>query len=572
MSSSTKIINVLKDDSFAEILNIFKTTPAGEVIFVLPKRSKAFQREEHFSVLREAADEVNKTVSFLSSNPEVNILADKHGFDVLLARQTSVKQKLGERTARSAKKTAIRSAPVNMVNEIENFYGQVPSELIEQGEQYNIKVSSVKEKGFSVPVNRQYETAENDDEGIEQVWSETAEPVAEWKSKVGKLSIRRWGAVMPRKRRLIYTFGGGGVVLAGALIYLTTGSAQVLIKPAVTDLNFKITATASESVASVDTAGLKLPGQTFVIQKSVSQTFNATGSKDVAQKARGSITLYNKTSAAQPLIATTRFQSSDGHIFRSLLTVTVPAAKNTSTPGTTEVQVIADKIGSDYNVPAGDFTIPAFKEQGNTAKYQNITGASKSAMRGGTSGKATVVTADDFEKAKDLLTVQLRQLINDETKVQTAGLKIINEADISIAPPESTALPDDAADTFTMSLDGTLKTAGFKEEDLMGLIKQYVDKTKNLTAIPEKLTISYTDVVFDEVNNTLTFTVNIKGNGYAKIDIEKIKIDLMGKKENEIRNYLKAVPGVESAKVVLSPFWVKKIPQDKDKIKIQINY
>ena len=426
MSSSTKIINVLKDDSFAEILNIFKTTPAGEVIFVLPKRSKAFQREEHFSVLREAADEVNKTVSFLSSNPEVNIFADKHGFDVLLARQTSVKQKLGERTARSAKKTAIRSAPVNMVNEIENFYGQVPSELIEQGEQYNIKVSAVKEKGFSVPVNRQYETAENDDEGIEQVWSETAEPVAEWKSKVGKLSIRRWGAVMPRKRRLIYTFGGGGVVLAGALIYLTTGSAQVLIKPAVTDLNFKITATASESVASVDTAGLKLSGQTFVIQKSVSQTFNATGSKDVAQKARGSITLYNKTSAAQPLIATTRFQSSDGHIFRSLLTVTVPAAKNTSTPGTTEVQVIADKIGSDYNVPAGDFTIPAFKEQGNTAKYQNITGASKSAMRGGTSGKATVVTADDFEKAKDLLTVQLRQLINDETKVQTAGLKIIN--------------------------------------------------------------------------------------------------------------------------------------------------
>ena len=571
MSSSTKIINVLKDDSFAEILNIFKTTPAGEVIFVLPKRSKAFQREEHFSVLREAADEVNKTVSFLSSNPEVNILADKHGFDVLLARQTSVKQNLGERTARSAKKTAIRSAPVNMVNEIENFYGQVPSELIEQGEQYNIKVSAVKEKGFSVPVNRQYETAENDDEGIEQVWSETAEPVAEWKSKVGKLSIRRWGAVMPRKRRLIYTFGGGGVVLAGALIYLTTGSAQVLIKPAVTDLNFKITADASESVASVDTAGLKLSGQTFVIQKSVSQTFNATGSKDVAQKARGSITLYNKTSAAQPLIATTRFQSSDGHIFRSLLTVTVPAAKNTSTPGTMEVQVIADKIGSDYNVPAGDFTIPAFKEQGNTAKYQNITGASKSAMRGGTSGKATVVTADDFEKAKDLLTVQLRQLINDETKVQTAGLKIINEADISIAPPESTALPDDAADTFTMSLDGTLKTAGFKEEDLKQLISGHVANKYNLDVVAEKLTVNYSDISFDPVSNILRMTVTVSGPGFAKVDEKKILSDLLGKKQAQIESYLKSVPNITSANVLLSPVWVRSVPKNSEKVHITVS-
>src|SRR3989344_3618266 len=458
-----------------------------------------------------------------------------------------------------------------MGHEIENFYCQVPSELIEQGEQYNIKVSAVKEKGFSVPVNRQYETAENDDEGIEQVWSETAKPVAEWKSKVGKLSIRRWGAVMPRKRRLIYTFGGGGVVLAGALIYLTTGSAQVLIKPAVTDLNFKITATASESVASVDTAGLKLSGQTFVIQKSVSQTFNATGSKDVAQKARGSITLYNKTSAAQPLIATTRFQSSDGHIFRSLLTVTVPAAKNTSTPGTTEVQVIADKIGSDYNVPAGDFTIPAFKEQGNTAKYQNITGASKSAMRGGTSGKATVVTADDFEKAKDLLTVQLRQLINDETKVQTAGLKIINEADISIAPPESTALPDDAADTFTMSLDGTLKTAGFKEEDLKQLISGHVANKYNLDVVAEKLTVNYSDISFDPVSNILRMTVTVSGPGFAKVDEKKILSDLLGKKQAQIESYLKSVPNITSANVLLSPVWVRSVPKNSEKVHITVS-
>jgi hypothetical protein len=123
-----------------------------------------------------------------------------------------------------------------------------------------------------------------------------------------------------------------------------------------------------------------------------------------------------------------------------------------------------------------------------------------------------------------------------------------------------------------MTVSGSIKTIGFKESDLMGLIKQYVDKTKNLIVIPEKLIITYTDIIFDGANNTLTFTVNIKGNGYAKIDTDKIKSELSGKNEKQIKDYLKAVPGVESARVVLSPFWVKRIPKDTERIKLYINY
>ena len=65
--SSTKIINVLKDDSFQEILDLFKAAPAEEVIFVLPKRSKAFQKEDHFTALQSEAKNLSKTVSFLCS-------------------------------------------------------------------------------------------------------------------------------------------------------------------------------------------------------------------------------------------------------------------------------------------------------------------------------------------------------------------------------------------------------------------------------------------------------------------------------------------------------------------------
>ena len=162
--------------------------------------------------------------------------------------------------------------------------------------------------------------------------------------------------------------------------------------------------------------------------------------------------------------------------------------------------------------------------------------------------------------------------VQDSLKTQTAGLKVINTSAIKLKESESTAKIDEAADSFMMAVSSAIKTVGFKEDDLKGLIKQFVDKTQNLTAIPEKLIINYDNIAFDETSNTLTFTVNIKGNGYAKVNADEIKTDLAGKNEQGIKDYFKTAVGVESAKVVLSPFWVKRIPQDKERTKLQINY
>src|SRR3990167_9140220 len=84
--ASTKISNVLKDDKFEEILDLFKNTAAKEVIFVLPKTSKAFKNEEHFIILDNEAKKSDKKISLLCSSPDTNKLAKKYKFDVLLAK------------------------------------------------------------------------------------------------------------------------------------------------------------------------------------------------------------------------------------------------------------------------------------------------------------------------------------------------------------------------------------------------------------------------------------------------------------------------------------------------------
>src|SRR3989344_5755241 len=79
----TKIINVLRDDDFENILELFNNASADEVIFVLPKRHLALSEEDHFALLSEASQEQGRGVLILTSNPDINELALQYNFGVL---------------------------------------------------------------------------------------------------------------------------------------------------------------------------------------------------------------------------------------------------------------------------------------------------------------------------------------------------------------------------------------------------------------------------------------------------------------------------------------------------------
>ncbi len=241
-------------------------------------------------------------------------------------------------------------------------------------------------------------------------------------------------------------------------------------------------------------------------------------------------------------------------------------------PGSIAVEVIADKPGQAYNISATKFFIPAFNEKGDAGRYEKIYGKSDKNMSGGIVGKAKIVTEEDFNNAKQSLTEQVKKSVTESLKSQTSGLKTLNDANIKIIGPESSAKVDEATESFVMSVTGKIDTIGFKESDLRNLIGEFIGKNNNLTVISEKLTLNYSNVAFDETANILTFTVNIKGNGYPKIDSEKIKSDLSGKDERGIKEYFRGSKTIESVKVLLSPFWVRRVPQNSDKINIRMNY
>jgi len=634
---STKIINVLKDDKFEELLSIVKETEASEVIFVMPKNSKALRVEDQFSLLNK--ERGSKSISFLCSDPTVNNLAKKYKFDVLsetsektapkpirpkLIKQKFVTPVLAKITDDDMKdgleedksKEPVESSDLIALpddeaeEEIEKDapYGTETDEsgdpiYDEEGEiiEGRAIVASAKTRGMNDVVatgpNKNLKTVQKDkrpakvatrkesDDDIQSVWNEKwSDSLWSDASKPKFRSSNFFKKINLPKKPASYGLGLAVVVIicvAALIIFLNVGSAKIEISPRSQELNTQLKIAISPNFSSVDVILNQIPGQLFSINKKAANEFPATEEKDAIQKSRGMITIFNEYSTSpQPLVATTRFEfiqddKESGLVFRTLQSVVVPGMKVENgiiTAGEKDIEVVADKAGQAYNIAPGSFGIMAWREKSDIARYEKIYGKSSESMHGGILGKAKVVSEFDYNNAKEQLSNKVKNEINESLKLQSAGLELLTNVEPQIAPIESTAKSDDAADNFTMTVNGSIITVGFKKDDLFKLVSQYIEKTSGLVVVSDKLELSYKDIVMDETNKILRVKIDINGDAYAKIDKEEVIAGLAGKNEIQIKEYLSSFKDVDSAKVTLSPFWVKKIPKNQNKIDLSLTF
>ena len=671
----TKIINVLRDDKLEDILHIFRSTPAEEVIFVLPKRAKAFSDEASFAALAEESQELSKGVLILSENPEINAIASSYDLGILTSEDSdkpkskskkvsskdddeeeennkdndddSENESVGDESTKDefAEDETVTAEPISYGGSSGGDEGEEEEihEEIDESQDEEDKKKTKEEQGFapveyqeeavfgdppvetvlavapkspksmndilgpnpddaiSLKVNKKIEKPVN--VGVKKELAKTPLPAQDFKErnvldeiqnvwqrreipkksypnpvknfKLPNFSIGGWFSGLSKKT--LYIYGLGVVIIFGVVIYVSIGKADIVIKPRAHALKFDLKISASDKFTAVDLDLKKIPGQLFSVEKKIEETFSASGEKDVVQKARGKLTVYNEYGTTpQVLIATTRFESVDGLILRTLKTVTVPGTKVQNgkiIPGSIEVEVIADKAGEVYNIEPGKFTIPAFKEKGDNDRYGKFYGRSDSAMKGGIVGKAKVVTEEDYVKAKKRIEERIISETENELKNQAAGLKILGLSSPTIKEIVSSAQIDEATDSFVVSGSAELHTVGFKDEDLNKLIIIYVGSiNSDIVTFAEKLKVDFKNIKFNNETKILEFVISVDGPTFSKVNEEKIVTDLMGKGEDYIKDYIKGVEGVSSARVVLSPFWVWKVPKDKNRIHVRMEY
>ncbi len=632
--ASTKIINVSKGDTFDEVFDLFKNTDAQEVIFIFPKSSRFTKQEQYFEVIKNEADSSGKLVSVMTADPIISEFATKHGIDLLEKKATkSAKQAPPRPLVRSQKEppaAEVKYQPIQTPEEVqpESSTFNVPEqttdieevppgldssrrggqdEPVELGTQpreiektdninnepeaevvlaairnrnimpvsesnrvirdifkvqpdHPLKIKQEKEQVFEVDIKGRLEAFEGKKEAMVEEWA------ANDKFKSGK-SIK--SAKVLKKMPLF--LAGGAILVLFLILYNVLGSATVIIRPLRQPINLQIKVTASTLATGVDPDLNRIPGQRFSQKQEESIEVPTTGEKNVAQKAGGTITIYNKGSASQRLVATTRFKSTSGLIFRIPQTILVPGMVKTGdtiTPGSIMSPVYADRPGEEYNIPADKFIIPGFE---GTPKANDFYATSDKAISGGVIGLSKVVTEEDFTKAQETLTEKVKQKVLKSLKDQAAGLRVLDSIPIKFATPITNVNVNDAAKTLQMTISGTVETIAFKEDSAQELINKYTSKNGNMELLPKDLAIGYFNPTISPDNNFVEFTIKVAGQSIFKLDQNKILKDIAGMNEAGVRDYFNSIKEVESTHIILSPFWLKHIPEGSDKIKVQID-
>ena len=580
---STKIINVLKDDQFEDILDAFQKAEAEEMIFIFPKNTKVGKKEAHFASLAKEAKNSQKQVTIMTADQNIERYADKYGFR-FLAQQSKTKKIVSPKIDEPEEKPQGQES-----GDDEDWAANEDSPLENEDQEEDVVADSVLSTDSgqaeltmaraTTPRKSASRSADKKVQKLESIWLKRESSERPLKKSASNF----WSGFNLIKKRpsrnfnLIFLASAALVLLIVLFTFL--GSAQVILKPQKQKLDFELPVTVSANAAEIDLNRNQIPGQFLSFKADVSKDFPTTGEKEVVKKARGEIMVFNNyNSDPQNLVATTRFESSKGLIFRIPRPITIPEAKLVNSkliPGSTTVEVIADKPGPEYNINADRFSIPGFAN--NTPKFEGFYAESSKPMSGGTIGLSPIVTEQDFNSAKEAVTKEVLNQSLNGLKSKTNNLEIVDPAKNEVTSLKSTVEIDDSAEGFAMSASAEAKSIGFLKKDLLQIIEAFINKNGNLVLLKETVNVEYKNVKFDfsakgEESSTLTFTAAVKGEAATKLEENKIVEGLLGLKQDQIKDYLLSFKEIESARVILSPFWVKTVPKNNKEVHVKIVY
>lgn len=332
----------------------------------------------------------------------------------------------------------------------------------------------------------------------------------------------------------------------------------------------KVTITPHTSVATIEddfTASpntTDLPYAVVSVEKVATQSVPAESTENANDPAQGTITITNQQTVPQALITNTRFATPDGLIFRIHAPISVPAGGSVSAP------VYADVPGDKYNVGPTTFTVPGL--QGGKS-YTLVTGKSDAAMTGGFSGTRPSVSQATHDKTAAALQTALESDIQTGLVAKVpAGYVLIPGASFTTYGPQ----PDTAgtSNTVAITIKGTATAVVLPEGPLA---KTIAYKTAGTYAGQDVTLANVTKLTLKPVlptppTGTEDFAFHLSGTTTIvwTVDAAKIAGAVAGKTRDSAQVILSGFPEVDTARLLLRPFWTSTFPSDPAHIGVTV--
>lgn len=357
------------------------------------------------------------------------------------------------------------------------------------------------------------------------------------------------------------------VVLIGGLIW------AIVFAPGATIV---LTARTSDAeVNDVAKLGKQTNAEQGIIEVATQQStddveisFEASGEKDVSEYATGAVRFRSTQFSSEGVVipAGTTLTSSSGKKYETTEGGTMVRSGSAATA---TVEIKASERGTDSNGATGSME----------GAPEGISAQVTDATSGGTDKKVPIVTASDVQTAKEKL---VRQSTDDPEKALAgkfpSSATIIKESfnadygDIASSP----AIGEETANNKRATLKGTVKysLSAIQEDQVTAYLEQSLkqqmqDQTKQkiyATGV-KKLELS------EYTRSDGSQSVRIKATGKIGPEINEgdIKEQVAGKRYGDIRDKLTQIDGVNDVEVKFSFFWVRTVPENPDKIKIEFD-
>lgn len=365
--------------------------------------------------------------------------------------------------------------------------------------------------------------------------------------------------------------GGGTVALGLSLAAVFVPQADIVVQ---LDTKNEMVSLDAEAAQSPQAGQIPLKvleaGDQFTVRAQSTGSSSASGGKS-----RGTVVIYNDYSPEpQSLVATTRLEAPDGKIFRLVKGVTVPGKSTANaTPGAIEVEVIADRSGSGYDIEPAQFTIPGFK---GGPKYAAFYAKSTKAMQGGSGEDSEIkaVSETDITNAYAEVEREAREKLLASLKNSLGEGEMLLEEAVSfeIGKPAADAKAGDLVESFAVTVfakaaAGVFESKGIKEQ----LDKEVAAKSDSAKyALARLEDVQYATASFDLQNRTLKMRVHGKYTLVADFDKDKFLTESLGRSEEGIRTLLKEYPAVKGVNIEFQPSFIEKIPSRKGQVRLEV--
>ena len=399
---------------------------------------------------------------------------------------------------------------------------------------------------------------------------------SERRSPVADRRISDSGNVRGKGSLWFFLFAGVSLLsLISAGIFFLLPKAEITVVPHSLSKSLEIEFEGKKDGASADR---EVPIRLVEREEEISVSVETSGtSAGNGTKARGTIIISNAYgSEPQQLIATTRFETADGKVYRLSKGVTVPGvsdADGKKEPGVIEAEVVADEPGESYNIGASSFSIPGFK--GNP-KYEKITAKSKDSMTGGSSegdGGVKTVSSQDIERAKEEAENMFRSMFEESLKGDMSKEENFLPDSVEVSLVGSPAHPQSGvvASSFEYKARFKARVFVFSESTLKDNASLMLRRGAGLddTYETRDVSLEYGEASSDFEKGIMYIKVRVTALFASHIDVGMLRADFLGKDTDGIREVLERHAEVKKIEVNLKPkLFIVSVPNDPDRVTI----